>query len=155
MDPHDLDALMARHRPDRYRAGDLSWTAAVEQVVGDSFTWKQARQIAAEAQIKAREAQATRKANRLLRELSNTGVMPLDWLDLARWPVAVGAERICFEAMTAADFRQFATDERDAANRDHAARLDTCKGAEMLADQLDAAGPKTTVAQLLAPKAAA
>ena len=135
-DTVDVAELLARHRPDRYRAGERDWQQSVIDAVAadiDAFT---AKQLAAEQIVSRSEASATRRTNRFMRSVLGTGGLPLDWMDQDRWPLAVGDERVCLGALTGDDLDLFALDEEARANKDHSARLDAVKGARMLHDQL-------------------
>jgi hypothetical protein len=138
-DRRDLLADLAAVRPDRYTAGDISWASDVIDDYADSMSVAEAKTRAAVDEVKNLEANATRKANRLLRHYGTNGELPLGWFEMARWPVSVGDFRVCLEEMTPEDFREFARNEEVAANSDHSARLAAVKGARDLADIIEAA----------------
>lgn len=133
-----IPTLLDHHRPDRYDPTDKSWQEPVVDMVASEIDELEARQLAAERIVSLAEAAATRRTNKLLREISQEGAYPLDWLTAHAWPLAVGeSERVALRAATAADYRRFAQRERRAAANDFAARNDACEGAEKMADLLD------------------
>lgn len=82
----------------------------------------------------------TKSANKLLREIHATQQFPLDWMDAQCLPIAVGKERVALRAVTSADLRQFANDERRTAANDFSTRNATCEAAEWIADLMDSNG---------------
>jgi hypothetical protein len=142
-DTAEVADMVARCRPDRYHAGDIDWAAAVVDAIADSIPAAVAQQRTAEQIVRGVERTATRRTNKLMREVLTAGALPLDWMDCADWPMAVAEERVCLRAMTAEDLRRFADDEEEAASKDFAARLDAVKGARLLADEIDDQGCRT------------
>lgn len=136
----EITTMLADARPDRYTAGDISWATDVLDVIAESIPVAEARARSAEQIVKAIEAAATRRTNRLMRSLIGSGGMPLDWFELCREPLSVAGERVALESLTPADLREFADGEEEAAQKDFASRLDAVKGARELADEIASAG---------------
>ena len=144
-----IDQLLAERRPDRYEPnGDDAWLDDIADEVAHLIPEAEARVRYALAEVRRREGQQAKSANRLLREIHSTGAAPLDWMDLANLPIVVGKERIALRVVQPFELRDFAGDERRRASGDFAARNETCVAAEWIADQMDAHG--VTVARDLA-----
>ena len=136
-----IPSLLNRVRPDRYDPTDKEWMHSVIAQVAEEITADEARRIAATREVVVAEASATRRTNRLLRDIAQNGSWPLDWLDALAWPLAVSdSERVALRATTAQDLTLFATRERTAADTDHHSRLLTVDGAEIVAGLLERQG---------------
>jgi hypothetical protein len=132
-----IPELLDQHRPDRYDPTDHDWQAPVVALVAAELTVAEARQIAAGKLVSTAEATATRRTNRLLREVEASGTRPLDWMDAMDWPLAVSdSERVALRAATDDDLDKFAIRERRAAANDFAARNSSCEGAIALAEAM-------------------
>lgn len=142
----EIAELLAEHRPDRYTAGDITWASDVVDAVADNIPTAEARRRTAEQIIRSIERNATRSTNQFMREVLNTGVLPLDWDLLGASPMSIADDRVCLRALTASDLRVFANAEEDAATKDHRARMDSVSGARALADLLDSHGCATVEA---------
>lgn len=133
--------LLDRIRPDRYDPADHSWQVPVVDLVAADITIEEARQIAAARLVSNAEATATRRTNKLLREIAEGGTLPIDWLDSLDWPLAIDDnERVALRAATVEDLRKFAARERRAASLDFTARNQSCEGALALADLIEDSG---------------
>lgn len=133
-----IDRLLAERRPDRYEPeGGDGWLDSITAEVAAEISIDEARWLLAHHEVKVREGEKTKSANRLLREIGDTKQFPLDWLDSLHLPIAVGKERIALRAASPKDLRDFARDERRRAASDFTARNATCEGAEWLADQIE------------------
>lgn len=132
-----IPALLDQHRPDRYDPEDHSWQQPVIERVAFDITAAEARQMAAAKLVSNAEATATKRTNRLLRDITSAGTFPLGWFDALAWPLAVDDhERVALRAAIANDFVRFANRERRAAANDFSARNDTCEGAQFVADYM-------------------
>jgi hypothetical protein len=136
-----IDKLLSERRPDRYEAEASSeWLDDIAAEVAWLIPEDDARYKAARFVVGRREGEKTKSANKLLREIHDTKQWPLGWLDMLNLPIAVGKERVALRAVTSADLRQFANDERRAAASDFSVRNATCEAAEWMADIMDANG---------------
>lgn len=120
-----------------YKAAGFDWAAPVIAALADNIPAAVARQRTAEAIVRSIESKATRRTNTFMRDVLNTGALPLDWMDAASWPLSVDKERVCLRALGANDLRVFANAEEDATHKDHSARVDCVKGARLLADLIE------------------
>jgi hypothetical protein len=137
----EVDRLLAEHRPDRYEVdGGDEWLDDVADLVESLIPEAEARAIAARQFVRRREGIKTKSTNRLLREITQSHQLPLDWFELMNLPLAVGKERVALRACRSEDFRAFAAEERRRTLNDMAARNETCEATEWLADQMDATG---------------
>lgn len=136
-----VDEMLNEHRPrGLYEAKDHGWRQPVYDAVASLIPAAETRRIAAEQIVDRRETTATRLANNLLRQIGSSGQVPLDWLDVAAHPISVGDNRVRLADAEAADFRQWAIDERRDASQDFTARSMSCDGAEIVAAAMDANG---------------
>lgn len=133
--------MLAERRPDRYEVdGGDDWLDLIADELAEMISPSDGRSIAARQMVRRREGEKTKSANRLLREIYESGSVPLDWMDVLALPVVVGKERVALRAATSEDFRLFATDERRRAATDFTTRNMTCEAAEWLANLMDAHG---------------
>lgn len=156
----EIDRLLRERRPDRYDSeAGTGWldevAAEIEPMVeGERVVRRLASQL-----VRSREAVATRKANKLMRDISRSveSGEPLmqeaiDWMMSFDWPLSIPdmlendqgkmetvTTRVALRALTSDDLRLFALRERQAADKDYAARAASCKGAEWVASQMDSA----------------
>lgn len=133
----EIADMLARTRPDRYDRGDLSWAEAIIELVAERLDGRSARIRTAEQIVRGSEKGATRRTNAFMRDVVDTGTLPLDWMDRASWPLSVAETRVCLRALTSSDLRQFADIEESSAEKDYASRIAAVKGARQLADLLD------------------
>lgn len=135
-----VDELLADRRPDRYDDGSAEWLDDIAAEVAPLIPEDDARYRAASMIVRRREGEKTKSANKLLREIYDSKQFPLGWLDYCSLPIAVGKERVALRAVTSADLRQFANDERRTAANDFSTRNATCEAAEWIADVMDSNG---------------
>lgn len=136
-----VDQLLAERRPDRYQPGvDDEWLHPVFDEIAAILPEPEVRALAAEQLVRRAEGQKTKQTNALLREIAESGQLPLGWLELQNLPMVVGKERVALRAATAKDFRDFAADERRRAATDFTTRNAACDAALWIADQMDATG---------------
>jgi hypothetical protein len=134
-------------------AEDSDWLDDIAAEVEDLVPDEELRKLYARKIVGQQEGKATTRANKLLRKIHRFGQLVLGWYGVKDDPVAVVTrtvgpdgqskvreERVALRAMTARDFRDFATEERRRAANDFSARNDACAGAEWVADQMTVAG---------------
>lgn len=132
-----VDVLLNERRPDRYTPGvDDEWLDIVAQEVAELIPERDARAIAARLRVGRREGDKTRQTNKLLREIHQSGELPLDWMETMNLPLAAGKERVALRACSPEDFEEFAIVERKNAGRDFAQRNATCEAAEWIAEHM-------------------
>lgn len=138
-----VDSLLTERRPDRYEVdGGDAWLDEIAAEVENLIPQSEASAIAARQIVRRREGQKTKDTNRLLREIKNTGQLPLDWFETMNWPLAVDKERVALRAATPQDFDAFAIGERRRAANDFASRNETCEAAEWIAGVMKTTGAK-------------
>ena len=148
-----IDTLLREQRPDRYTVGDDWILGVVDAIPAHLVPAEDARRIAISQEVKRREGQATRKANKLLREIGRTGQLTLCWAEQADDPISIITthvdddgnvrrieERVALRAATADDFRAWSRVERERSEDDYKSRLIACDGADFIADGMDGAG---------------
>ena len=129
--------MLDQVRPDRYETSDRGWQSSVVDFVADNMSASDAKTIAAVKIVGTAESVATRRTNKMLREIAEGGEKPLGWLDAMRWPLATDDNRrVALGAATSADLELFANRERRAAANEFASRNLACEGALKLAEDL-------------------
>lgn len=141
-----LETLMDEHTPDRRLAVDRSHFDSVLDFIAATTPVEVARQVAADVRLTQLLTKRSRRINRLLRDIAESGTLPLDEFEsFARYEVAIdGTERVALCAMTVRDWDAFASREQSAADRDHAKRLSSVAGAVWIAEQMLSHGAKST-----------
>ena len=150
-----IDRLLREQRPDRYEYGDAWLDDVAECLPDDLVPADEVRRYLKRKLVSERETVATRAANRLLRQIGETGQLVLDWWEQANDPIAIETEftddngkvhkikeRVTLRAASPDDFRAFSRTERERADRDHKARLAACDGADFVADAMERAGQR-------------
>lgn len=136
-----IQSLLDAHRPDRYDPADHDWRRPVVGLIAAEITVEEAKLVAAERLVSNAEATATKRTNRMLREIADSGNWPLDWLGAMDWPLAVDDNlRVALRAATVDDLKHFAERERRAAANDFAARNAACEGALAVAEAMGQQG---------------
>jgi hypothetical protein len=149
----DVSALLD---PDAAPEGAATaWLDKIAKEVADDVPELEARQLYASQIVRQMEGSATKRANALLRKIGQSGQLIIGWWGNEDDPVAVitrkvvdgkmrvKEERVALRSMYHRDFRDFALEERKRASKDFSARNDTCVGAELIADRMEAAGATT------------
>lgn len=148
------DRWLREHRPDRYDPSNAEWLDTGAEALGTLLPEAEVRAVAARELIGRRETQATRRANKIIREYADDSQMQMQhWWDTENEPLAIKRtisddegtqhtinERVTLRAVTSNDLRAFAHNERERAEKDHKVRLRTCDGAELLASDLERSG---------------
>lgn len=145
-----IDDLLAQHRPERYEADEKDWMGpVVVRVVKELQRQKSADEVALDAakrRVYQREGQATKRANKELRKISETGQLPFGWgegdwrtflYDILHLPMSIARQRVRFGAASAADLTDWELEsarEQDKRNKAEAAARE---GARILAEMLD------------------
>lgn len=176
---HAIDRLLNERRPDRYLVSETirkvrdadeedegfpqddegpevenaDWLNAVADEVAYMVSPEKAREEYVRTVVGLRERQATRNANKLLRDFYRTGQHEMGWLEMVRDPLAIKSrevlwggqirtrdERVALGKCTVPDLRRFATEERRRSAKDFVARETLAAGAEQLADRVEGRG---------------
>lgn len=130
----DIREMLAHHRPDRYKAGSITWAAPVVELVAGSLNEATARRRSAEQIVKGIEDASTRSTNKFMRKVLEAGALPLDWQMWADQPLSVGTDRVCIRSVTPDDLDESANIEERKADSDYEARIATVNGARLLRD---------------------
>lgn len=132
-----IDLLSSERRPDRYIPGQTDgWMYEVAAEIAPFIPLQEARTRQALSEVRNREKRHLRETNKMLRACAEQ--LPLDWELFMNSVLAVGIERVKCGAAKAADFLQFAREERMRAKHDVAARMGAVKGATRLANAMKA-----------------
>lgn len=145
------DRWLLEHRPDRYV--DQEWIEEGVEALYLLFPEddEDPRKTQTREYLSKRETSATHRANKILRSFAETGQLELHWKTTANEPLAIVytiadddgeeqkiQERVALRALTPLDLRNFASAEHESTENDHKARLRTCDGARLMADDMEA-----------------
>ena len=151
-----IDSLLYSERPDRYDVRgsedtdvDAEWLDVVADKIAADLDIEDVLRHFSRNLVRQREGQATKSANRILRQFALDGQLMLGWWEQERQPVAIitrtqrpgsdpeiREERVALGALRPEDLLAFANEERVRAGRDFSARNATCDGAELMAEQM-------------------
>ena len=123
-------------------------TAAWLDEIADDFAGaiaaQEAQRRAARAIVGRLEGVKTRSTLKIVRQCPVQ--KPLDWEFFQSLPLVVGNQRVAVRATNAADWRQFAEEERQRAERDNKTRTLTIEAAIWIANEMDAHNWRTGAA---------
>lgn len=151
-----IDRWLAQVRPDRYVAGDNEWLKPVVTKATAEFhrlqTIEEIVSAAVLTRVRGREGQATRKTNKILRDISETGALPLGWGDGENWkimligtlslPMSISDNRVRFGAATADDLTHWELERGREMDAVMVASAAARRGARTIADWLQAQGAR-------------
>lgn len=149
-----IDKQLRMHRPDRYDPKDITWLENVAESIPDEMLpVDEIRKLYKMNLIKQREGNATRSANRILRNFNANGQLELHWWQEANEPIAIEwvefddegrevkrLERVALRAASPIDLRAWAENEEARAQQDFEARMETVDGARQIAEQIESGG---------------
>lgn len=145
-----IDLWLSDDRPERYDATDKDWMDdAVEKATEQLKRRPNADEVihdAARRRVYQREGQATKTANRNLRNIAKTGALPLGWgegddwksflADVLNRPLSIAHMRVRFGAASATDLEQWELENAREEDKRRLAQIETREGARLLADWL-------------------
>lgn len=150
-----FDEMISRRlnqaRPERYQSFD--WVDEVAESIDiEDIDVTIAVREWVRSKCRKAEGSATKSGNRLFRDFHKTGQMPLEWESIAKLPISLEnrrvvdgkarlfKERVKLGSATTRDFDLWAIAENEAADRDHAARLEAVAGARAISARMKRAG---------------
>lgn len=128
----DWERRVDAARPPQYKTEDLSWAEPLVQEAAALIDPDEARYEMALRRFKSHERIATQRANKVLREIAETGALPLAWMDLARLPIVIDEERFQLATCTARDFEQWELNERRRSAEQFRSSNAACDGAKQI-----------------------
>lgn len=153
-DEKDLNALidewLSNERPERYESADKDWMHPVIEKAAIALRRRQADDEvisdAARRRVYTREGMATKRTNRILRDISDSGQLPLGWgegqewkqffVELLQLPLSIDRTRVCFGAATARDLEQWELQSAREEDKRRIAEMKARSGARLLAEML-------------------
>lgn len=142
---HDIDEALAKLRPERYQADDKDWMDGVIETVQKELAERERDELVkdeARRRVYRREGQATKRTNRILRDIDATGQLPLGWgdgdawrvllFDLLHLPISIGGLRIRFGVASASDWEQWLLESGRQRDKRNAAEISANNGARRL-----------------------
>lgn len=152
---HLIDLWLSDVRPERYGAGDREWMNSVVEKVAESLKSRPDRdEVIYEAacrRVYNREGQATKRANRVLRDIAEKGALPIGWGDGDGWketlaeilsmPLSLPEKvRVRLGAAGAADLEQWMFERIREEDKRRLAEAAARDGARLLIDWVRAQG---------------
>lgn len=143
---HLIDDLLYDVRPERYSADDKDWMDPVITRIETELGRRRVREVIhdiARRRVHNREAVATRKANRILRDINDTGQLPLGWGDGEDWkklfvdtlhcPLSIARQRVRFGAASPQDLNQWELENARDDDKRRMAQISARAGARLVA----------------------
>ncbi len=143
---HDIDEALAKLRPERYDADDKDWMAPIVATVEDILARRPSDEVIrsdARRRVFRREAEATKHLNRILRDIDDTGDLPLGWGEGDTWrellydvlnkPLSIARQRVRFGVANANDLEQWELESAREEDKRRAAQISARSGARLLA----------------------
>lgn len=130
-------------RPDHYKTGDYSWADDLRSEAKALAVETKLEEVLDEwtlSKVRSHERRSTARANDLLRQIATDGVMPLEWMDFADYPIVIEGERHKLGSCTTDEFEQWELHERRRAAGDFAARNAACDGARLVVEWMHSRG---------------
>ena len=155
---HQIDTWLNEARPERYSADEKDWIdPVIDKAAEDIHQYKSVADAVRELarrRVYVREAQATRRANRILRDIGKTGQLPLGWgedpdwktflFDIIRAPISVARQRIRLGAATDEDWKEWELESARESDKRAIAESASREGARLLRDLMRTQGVRTT-----------
>lgn len=135
-----LVAILNKSRPDKTKNDDHTWWEPIILRYRDSIPIEDAQDEVMRRRIAALERKATRRTNKLMREINETGQYPLHLMDAENWPLSVGDERVALRAVTEWDLAISEREERESTTADFASRMSGVGGRAKLRNMLIESG---------------
>lgn len=146
---HDIDEALGKVRPERYDAGDKEWMDEVVELVQEAAERRDRADVFADwarRRVYRREAEATKRTNRILRDIDATGQLPLGWgegdswrellFDLLHLPLSIARERVRLGVANAQDLEQWELESAREEDKRRAAQISARSGARLLGQWL-------------------
>lgn len=147
-----IDLALTDARPDRYDAGDREWAEDVVKMAAKELKGRLDRdeliEDSARRRVNQREGQATKRANKVLRNIAETGALPIGWGEGEDWkeflaealnsPLSIDRERVRLGAASPGDLEQWELVNAREEDKRKLAQINTRKGGRMLADWMRA-----------------
>lgn len=146
---HNIDEALAKARPERYQADDKDWMDDVIESVRQELAERARDDMVkdeARRRVYRREAQATKRTNRILRDIDATGQLPLGWGDGDMWrkllfellhlPLSIGGIRVRFGVAGVNDWEQWLLESARQRDKRNAAEISANEGARLLVQLL-------------------
>ena len=142
-----IDLWLSDDRPDRYQASEKEWMDVVVERATKALQGRPDKdgviQDIARRRVYQREGQATRRANKVLRDIGDTGQLPLGWDDEELWremlyeklrlPLSIEQQRVRLGAASPADLESWKTTNKREEEKRNAAQEAARQGADLLA----------------------
>lgn len=149
-----IDEWLSQSRPERYDSGEKGWMDEAVKKAAEKLQLRPDReqviQDAARRRVYQREGQATKRANKVLRDIADTGQMPFGWAEGDDWrsflsdilslPLSIARQRVRFGACTGPDLEQWELENAREEDKRRLAQIGAREGARLLASWINAQG---------------
>lgn len=152
---HDIDGALSHIRPERYDAEEKEWMDSVVEIVREVLSERTRDEVLrdeARRRVYRREAEATKHLNRILRNIDDTGQLPIGWgegdnwrdmlFDVLHMPLSIARKRVRFGVANAADLEQWELESAREEDKRRAAQISARSGARLLQQKLREQGAK-------------
>lgn len=143
-----IDEWLAEARPERYDEDEKEWMEPVDDKAREALlryrTADQAITDAAKRRVRAREGLAVKRTHSWLRNIAETGQLPLWWGEDDDWkrlyreelslPLKIAGKRVRLGVASFNDLEQWESENRREQDEDDMRRILSRKGARMLAE---------------------
>lgn len=146
---HDIDEALAKVRPERYDSKEKDWMESVVDLAEEALGKLPRDEVirdAARRKVYRREAESTKRTNRILRDINDTGQLPLGWgegdawlellFDLLHLPLSIARKRVRLGVASASDLQQWVQESKREEDKRNKAENTARDGAELLAGWL-------------------
>ncbi len=142
---HDIDKALGKARPERYAADDKEWMDSVVDMATKQYGSRKVEELKrdlARRRVYRRESEATKRTNKILRNIDETGQLPLGWGDGEKWkelfhdilhdPLSIAGQRVRLGVATAQDLEQWELESAREEDKRRAAQIGARSGARLL-----------------------
>lgn len=145
---HDIDEELAKVRPERYSAEGKDWMESVVDMAAGQLNDRKVEELKrdlARRRVYRREAEATKKTNKVLREIYEEGRLPFGWGDpeweealhyLLHLPLSIARQRVRLGVASAQDLEQWELESGREEDKRKAAQIAARRGARLLQEWL-------------------
>lgn len=143
-----IDEWLSNDRPERYDSGDKEWMDNVVAKTIESLNnrpdHEEVISDAARRRVYQREGQATKRANKVLRNIAETGALPIGWGEGGEWkaflvdvlspPLSIGRQRVRLGAASPSELEQWVLENVREEDKRRTAQASSREGARLVAD---------------------
>jgi hypothetical protein len=134
-----IDEWLSEERPERYDAETKDWMDPVVEQVATELSRRPREDVVrdnAQRRVYQREGIATKTANRILRDIADSGQLPLEFeedpLGRLRLPLSIDRQRVRFGAASAEDLKEWELENSREQDKRDQAQIESREGSRLL-----------------------